>query len=101
MNIVTYVIDDMKKFIFSNFSKETQNSIFNYAACLMRRFYLKKTLLDSDAKRMMCTCILLATKLAEVNVNIQEMIKKMKIINSQSKYFFEVFFPQTLFSNFF
>lgn len=85
-NVVFYFMNQLINMISQKFTSTPKYMVLNYAAQLMRRFYLKQTLLDADAKTMMITCFLLATKLAEVNIDVAEYLKKLKkMISPQSK----------------
>jgi hypothetical protein len=49
---------------------------------LFRRFYLKRTLFDADANRLMGTSVLLGAKLAEVYLKeetLEELLGKLKL----------------------
>ena len=84
-NILVFYLEKMINIIEARFKEHNRYVVLSSAAALMRRFYLKQTLLECDAGRMMWTCVILGAKLAEVNIDVKSYLKAAKEINVTRK----------------
>ena len=72
-----------------NSQKQKSTSLKNNSISYFRRFYLKKSILDYDPLYLMAASFFLGAKVAQKNLQIQEIEKRFPIIKGAEKILFE------------